>query len=77
MTVAEKAKTERQYFIASIMELVNGERIGTKYKQLSYPFFATKLTGVPDKDIREFFFMLQRAENRGSAGKIFFARTRV
>ena len=72
-------KTEEDGLIREFMEELNKERIGTKYKPLTFMAVKMKLYAIRKnkQDLREFLSNCRDYKNRnGSFSKIFFGATK-
>lgn len=73
-----KITNERQFVIKQILEEINKERIGTKYKPMTGRGVAMKVSHIPTKDLYYLLSICKDSKNRcGSFSKCFFGSLKV
>lgn len=77
-TPRSKATSERASLLEQILEEVNSERRGTKYKPLKAPYLAIRLAHIETKDL---YYLISQAKDykrrHGSFSKYLFGSIRV
>lgn len=63
--------SERAELVGEITDLLNSERIGTKWKTLTYKRVGI-LLGESKATIQDIYWLLKRMKEAESAGKVFF-----
>ena len=77
-TKAVKHLNERNLILKDILELINSERVGTKYKQLTGRGIAIKVSHIPTSDLYAVHSMGKDYKNRkGSYSKYFFGAMKI
>lgn len=77
-TKAVNHLTERNLILKDILEIVNSERVNTKYKPLTGRALAIKTSHIPTKDLYYVLSVGKDYKNRkGSFSKFFFGSIKV
>ena len=69
--IKKSPMSERADLVGQITDLLNVERVGTKYKKLQYSFVGIKLS-ESKATISDMYWLLKRMKESKSAGKVFF-----
>lgn len=76
--VTKSHKSERGELLTEILNEINKERVGTKYKPLSIKLLAIKLGHIPTKDFYRLMSEARDYRNRGkSYGQYVFGAIKV
>lgn len=70
-----KARNEREELIEKFQKSINAERIGTKYKELSFLAVKLKVSHLDNFELYRFYRMCE--SSRSGFGKCFFGALKV